>query len=62
MKINIGDKLILKKKHPCGSSTWEVIRIGQDFRIKCLQCYRQIMIARNKLENNIKDIIYKISQ
>ncbi len=62
MKINIGDKLILKKKHPCGSSTWEVIRIGQDFRIKCLQCDRQIMIARNKLENNIKDIIYKISQ
>lgn len=56
MNINVGDKLILKKTHPCGANKWEVLRIGQDFRIKCLGCGHQLMIARVKLEKGIKNI------
>lgn len=57
MDIQVGDTLKLKKQHPCGSSEWEVLRIGADFRIKCKGCGHQIMIARRLLEKNIKVIL-----
>ena len=56
MEIQIGDVLQLKKPHPCGSKEWEVLRVGADFRLKCLGCEHQIMIARRLLEKNIKEI------
>ena len=49
MDINVGDVLKLKKQHPCGSREWEVLRVGADFRLKCLGCGHQIMIARKLL-------------
>ena len=57
MDIQVGNRLQLKKKHPCGSSEWEVLRVGADFRIKCAGCGHQIMISRPNLEKNIKKII-----
>jgi hypothetical protein len=59
MDINVGDTLKLKKTHPCGSHDWEVLRTGADFRIKCMGCGRQVMIARKLLEKNVKSIIEK---
>ncbi len=56
MEINVGDVLKLKKQHPCGAKEWEVLRVGADFRIKCMGCGHQIMIARKLLEKNIKEI------
>ena len=56
MNINVGDKLVLKKLHPCGTNLWEVLRVGQDLKIKCLGCGHQLMIARSKLEIGIKSI------
>ena len=34
MDIQVGDRLTLKKPHPCGSHEWEVLRIGADFRLR----------------------------
>ena len=34
MDVRVGDKLIMKKNHPCGSNEFEVLRIGMDFRIR----------------------------
>ena len=59
MDIRVGDVLRLKKQHPCGSKEWEVLRIGADFRLKCVGCGHQIMIARRVLEKNIKEIKQK---
>jgi len=56
MRLNIGDVLTLKKQHPCGSNEWEVLRIGQDLRIKSRGCGHQLMIARRAVEKNIKKI------
>lgn len=50
MEIEPGDILSLKKKHPCGSFEWEVLRIGADFRLKCVGCGHQIMIPRKQAE------------
>ena len=59
MEINVGDVVKMKKAHPCGSYEWEVLRIGADFRLKCLGCYHQIMIARRMMEKNIREIVKK---
>lgn len=56
MQFDIGDIVKLKKKHPCGSFEWEVLRVGADFRLKCMGCGHQIMIARKLVEKNVKDI------
>ncbi len=56
MNINIGDRLTLKKKHPCGSFLWDVTRIGADFKIKCLGCGTILMLPREKVEKSIKKI------
>ena len=56
MDIQVGDICKLKKAHPCGSKEWEVLRIGADFRVKCLGCGRQIVIARTALEKSVKEV------
>lgn len=62
MDIQVGDILKLKKQHPCGSKEWEVLRIGADFRLKCMGCGHQIMIARRQVEKNIKGIVNQIKE
>lgn len=56
IKCEVGDVIRMKKKHPCGSFTWEVLRVGADFRLKCEGCGHQIMIARSVVEKNTKEI------
>ncbi len=56
MDIQVGDKLTLKKPHPCGCFEWEVLRIGADFRLKCLGCGHQIMSPRSQIEKKIRKI------
>lgn len=56
MDIQVGDRIVLKKPHPCGSKEWEVLRIGADFRLKCVGCGHQIMTPRRQVEKNIKEI------
>ncbi len=56
-----GDTLEMKKKHPCGSFSFLVLRTGSDIRIRCLSCGREILVPRIKLEKNIKSIIKKDS-
>lgn len=59
MDIQVGDILKMKKQHPCGASEWEVLRIGADFRLKCVGCGHQIMIPRVKAEKNVRGIVRK---
>ena len=52
----VGDIVKLKKPHPCGSQEWEILRVGADFRLKCMGCGHQVMIARRIVEKNTKDL------
>lgn len=55
-KILVGDILELKKKHPCGSLRFKVLRIGSDIRIVCEGCGRDMVLPREKLEHAIRKI------
>ena len=56
MDVRVGDKLLMKKPHPCGSREFLVLRSGMDFRIRCLGCGREVMLPRLKCEKNIKKV------
>ena len=56
MDIRVGDILTMKKPHPCGERRWQVLRIGMDFKLKCLGCGHEVMGPRNKFERNIKAV------
>ena len=58
-KILVDDILTLKKKHPCGSYDWKVIRTGADVKIECLGCNRIVMIDRPTLLKRIKKVKQK---
>ncbi|WDV45869.1 DUF951 domain-containing protein [Clostridiaceae bacterium M8S5] len=57
MKYNVGDIVMLKKGHPCGENKWQIMRVGVDFRIKCLGCSRQVWLARRDFEKRVKKIL-----
>ena len=57
VKLDVGDTLQMKKKHPCGAYDFTVLRVGSDIRIRCVGCGHDITVAREKLEKNIKNVI-----
>ena len=56
MDIRVGDVIKMKKPHPCGSHEWEVLRAGTDFRLKCLGCGHQVLLARKLVEKNVRGL------
>ena len=56
MDIKLGDVVRLRKKHPCGSDEWQVVRLGADVRIKCLRCQRQVLLERGVFERRVKAV------
>ena len=57
LDIQVNDKLMMKKKHPCGSDLFTVKRVGMDFKLVCDGCGHEIIIPRQKAEKSLKKII-----
>lgn len=57
IKFSVGDKIIMKKKHPCSSDVFSILRVGSDVRIMCDGCKRDLTIPRESLEKMIKKVI-----
>ncbi len=57
MDLHLHDRVEMKKTHPCGSDTWEVLRIGMDIKLKCLGCGRELMLPRSRVEKSIRKIL-----
>ena len=56
MIMRVGDRLDMKKKHPCGTSSFVVLRVGSDVKVKCNGCGHEITVSRIKLERGIKKV------
>jgi hypothetical protein len=54
LEIRLGDVVRLKKKHPCGSFEWQVVRVGADIGIICATCQHRILLPRADFERRIK--------
>lgn len=57
MEYNLGDLVKTKKAHPCGNKEWKIVRVGVDFKLKCLKCGRVVVLPREKA---LKSIVKKI--
>ncbi len=56
LQFATGDLLHLKKPHPCGSTTMQVLRVGSDVRIRCTLCGRDFVLSRVCLEKSIRRV------
>ena len=57
MDVKIGDILLMKKNHPCGSARFVVLRSGMDFKLRCEKSGHEVEVPRSNAEKNIKQII-----
>jgi len=62
MEISLGDVVLLKKRHPCGSYEWQVVRLGADIGIKCLGCSRRVLLERSDFERRVKEFVSRGGQ
>ena len=58
-EYELNDIVEMKKQHPCGSSDFQITRMGADIKIKCTECARTIMMTRRDFEKRIKRIVKK---
>ena len=56
MDVRVGDILEMKKPHPCGAKEMLVLRSGMDFRLRCVGCGHEMMVARSKIEKHIRAV------
>jgi len=57
LEIQPGDRVTLRKPHPCGSSDWEVVRIGADVGLRCLGCGRTVMLPRHEFRTKLRHVL-----
>lgn len=53
LRVELGDRLELRKPHPCGSRTWAVDRLGADLGLVCEGCGRRILLERPQVERRL---------
>lgn len=61
IRFDVGDTLVLKKKHPCSSDRFTVTKGGSDIKLTCCGCGRALAVPREKAEKMIKTVITKSS-
>ena len=52
--ISLGDVVTLKKAHPCGTNSWEVVRVGMDIGLACTGCGRRVRLPRSEFERRYR--------
>ena len=57
LDYKLGSIVIMKKPHPCGTNKWEIIRVGTDIKIKCIECGRTIMLPRIEFNKKLKKVV-----
>ena len=54
MDIAVGDTILTRKQHPCGAASFEVLRVGMDFKIRCTGCGREVMLPGRRSRRTSK--------
>jgi hypothetical protein len=59
--VQVGDRVQMRKAHPCGSDEWLVYRIGADIGIRCAGCNRRVLLARSDFFKRLKKVVQPAS-
>ena len=57
LELRLGDRLRLRKPHPCGSHEWRVVRLGADIGLTCEGCGRRVLLERRDVERRIVEFL-----
>jgi len=50
VELNLGDRITLRKAHPCGGHAWTVVRLGADIGLVCDNCGHRVLLDRLVVE------------
>ena len=56
MDYKLGSIVVMKKEHPCKTNRFQIVRVGADIKIKCLNCGRLVMMSRVEFNKKIKKV------
>ncbi len=56
-EVQVGDRVQLRKPHPCGSDIWVVYRIGADIGLRCSACQRRVLLTRREFNKRAKRLL-----
>jgi hypothetical protein len=54
LEVRLGDRIELRKPHPCGGREWVVVRLGADIGLVCTACSRRVLLERAELERRFR--------
>jgi hypothetical protein len=57
MHLDLGDRIRLRKPHPCGSYDWLVVRLGADIGLRCEKCGRRVLLPRAEVERRARQVL-----
>lgn len=57
LTLFLGDVVRLRRRHPCGGSTWLVDRLGADIGLRCERCSRHVLLERRTVERRLADFV-----
>ncbi len=57
VEFRLGDRVQLRKPHPCGGFQWDVVRLGADIGVHCTTCGRRVLLPRRDLERRVKKFL-----
>ncbi len=61
MQFELGDRLRLRKPHPCGNYDWVVVRLGADIGLSCEKCGRRVLLPRSEVERRTKQRLPRLT-
>jgi hypothetical protein len=56
-QYKLNSLVVMKKPHPCKTNLFEIVRLGVDIKIKCVNCGRSIMLSRADFDKKIKKVM-----
>ena len=55
--FRVGDRVELRRPHPCGGRAWDIDRLGADLGLRCTTCGRRVLVERRAVERRLVAII-----
>lgn len=57
VQFRLGDVVQMRKRHPCGGDSWDVVRLGADIGFTCRTCGRRVLLERPVAEKRVKKFL-----
>lgn len=54
INFTVGDTVTTRKAHVCGCNTWQIVRTGADYKLKCSKCGHIVLLSAEKFRKAVK--------